>query len=85
VLAEPAVTEPALRQAVAARGELPDELAPFVSKVHDRAYEIVDADVEALREAGYDENEIFELTVAAAVGAGLHRLETGLAALEGRR
>jgi alkylhydroperoxidase family enzyme len=43
--------------------------------VHRHAYRVVDADVEALRDAGWSEEAIFELTIAAALGAGLRRLE----------
>ena len=35
----------------------------------------------ALKEAGYSEDEIFEHTVAAALAAGLERLDAGLRAL----
>ena len=45
------------------------------------AYRTTDAQVEALRDAGLAEDEIFELTVAAAVGAGLERLAAGMRTL----
>ena len=60
-----------------------NELAGYVSKVHRHAYEVTDCDVVALRESGLTEDEIFELTVAAAVGAGLRRLDLARAAREG--
>jgi len=44
---------------------------------------VTDADVAGLAPAGYSEDAVFELTVAAAVGAALNRLERGLAALRG--
>jgi alkylhydroperoxidase family enzyme len=66
----------------AARGEpVPQELEAWVAKVRDRAYATTDADVEALRLAGYSEDEIFEATVAVAVGTGLVRFEAGMRAL----
>ena len=49
--------------------------------VRRHAYRVTDAQVDELRAAGLDEDEIFELTVAAAVGAGLDRLDAGLAAM----
>jgi alkylhydroperoxidase family enzyme len=61
--------------------DLPDAATRYVEKVRRHAYRVVDADVEALREAGLDEEAIFELTLAAALGAGLERLEAGRAAL----
>jgi alkylhydroperoxidase family enzyme len=45
------------------------------------AYKVTDADVEALRHAGYSEDAIFEITLSAALGAGLARLERGIEAL----
>jgi alkylhydroperoxidase family enzyme len=47
------------------------------------AYRVTDADVAALRQAGHSDDSLFEITVAAAVGAALHRLDRGLAALRG--
>jgi alkylhydroperoxidase family enzyme len=43
--------------------------------VHERAYAVTDADVEALKAAGIGEDEIFEQTVAAAIAEGLRRLD----------
>jgi alkylhydroperoxidase family enzyme len=43
--------------------------------VRAKAYTVTDADVDALREAGLSEDEIFEQTVAAAIGEGLRRLD----------
>jgi alkylhydroperoxidase family enzyme len=49
--------------------------------VRRHAYRVTDSQVEALRAAELNEDEIFELTVAAAVGAGLDRLDAGMRAL----
>jgi alkylhydroperoxidase family enzyme len=66
----------------AARGEpVPEELEAWIANVRERAYTATDADVGALRAAGYSEDQIFEATVAAAVGAGLARFDAGVAAL----
>lgn len=91
VLTGPGASSAELRRAVARRaGELaageprtpvPADAAAYVDKVALHAYKVVDADVEALRQAGYSEDEIFELTVAAALGAALERLDAGLRAL----
>lgn len=94
VLGESGVTEPSLRKAVEARAaglsgragrseNVPPALTPFVDKVARRAFEVTRADVEALRRAGYSEDAIFETMASAALGAGLGRLERGLAALKG--
>jgi alkylhydroperoxidase family enzyme len=46
------------------------------------AVSITDDDVAELKDAGLSEDEIFELTVAAAASAGLDRLHAGLKTLE---
>jgi len=89
-------TRPALRQAVAARGaelagrsgepaaqEIPENLRDYVDTVSLHAHRIADEDIQALRRAGYSEDALFELSLSVAVGAGLARLERGLAALRG--
>ena len=48
-------------------------LADYLEKVHNRAYRVTDADIEQLKAAGISEDEIFEQTVAAAIGEGLRR------------
>jgi alkylhydroperoxidase family enzyme len=48
-------------------------LADYLAKVRDRAYAVTDEDVQALKDAGVTEDEIFEQTVAAAVSEGLRR------------
>lgn len=53
----------------------PTEMAGYLQKVRDRAYAVGDADVEALKEAGFSEDAIFEQTVAVAIGEGLRRLD----------
>ena len=51
-----------------------DPLEAYVAKVKDRAYSITDADVEAVKDAGVSEDEIFERTVAVAVQEGRRRI-----------
>jgi alkylhydroperoxidase family enzyme len=64
-----------LREVVAAAPPAPPELAAYLEKVRDRAYTVVDRDVDALHEAGFSEDEIFEQTVAVAIAEGLRRLD----------
>jgi alkylhydroperoxidase family enzyme len=71
-----------LRSAAEPDRAAPAEFATYLGKVRTGAYAVIDADVEALKEAGYSEDEIFEQTVSAAVSAGLLRLEAGLKTLE---
>jgi alkylhydroperoxidase family enzyme len=51
-----------------------DPLESYLAKVKDRAYAITDADVQAVRDAGVSEDEIFERTVAVAVQEGRRRI-----------
>ena len=62
------------------RSALP-ELEPYVDKVRRDATTVTDREVEELLAVGISEDEIFEQTVAAAVSAGLERLEAGLRVL----
>ena len=78
----PGALPPEARRACA-EGEPPARMAGYVEKVRRHAYRVTDADVAALRDAGCSEDEIFEATVATALGAGLHRLEKGLSLLGG--
>ena len=85
VLEGPARLDSAVRQAASRRalGDLPEAVRSYVAKVHDHAYKVTDDDVAALLAAGYSEDEVFELTAAAAVGAGLQRLEVARRAMGG--
>ena len=67
-----------LRAIVAATPPPRPELARYLAQVRQRAYEISDEDVAALKEAGVSEDEIFEQTVAAAIDQGLRRLDKAL-------
>jgi alkylhydroperoxidase family enzyme len=87
VLGTPGDADLELRRAVASvaaggSDELPEELRPYVDKVARNAYTVTDEDVEALRAAGYSDDAIFELTLAAALGAARIRLDAGLAAMD---
>jgi hypothetical protein len=90
VLCTPGATPESLRRAVlerametpGARGGVPPELTPYVDKVTRHAYRVTDADVRALQ-ASHSDDSLFEITVAAAVGAAMHRLQRGMAALRG--
>jgi hypothetical protein len=81
VLDAPAVTDPALRTAAAIGGPLPEPWQSYASTVRDASYKIIDIDIDRLTAAGHTEDEIFEVTVAAAVGAAVHGFDTGRRAL----
>jgi hypothetical protein len=81
VLDAPAHTDPGLRSAAAHGDALPHPVGTYVGKVRDQSYRITETDLEALTAAGLSEDEIFEITVAAAVGAALRGLDAGMRAL----
>jgi hypothetical protein len=98
LLASPATCAPELRHAIEAYAAtlsgaarqlpetgipIPPDLLPYLKKVALHAYKITDEDVQHLKAAGYSEDTIFEITLCAAVGAGLARMEQGLLALKG--
>ena len=70
-----------LRDSAQPERPTPPELATYVEKVRLHAYRVTDGDVDALKAAGFSEDEIFEHTVSAAVAAGLERLDAGLRAV----
>jgi len=72
-----AITEAALRTAVAARaaggppvGDPYDDLA---RQIGDASYRVTDADVDAVREATGSDKATFEIVMSASIGAGLAR------------
>ena len=62
---------------------LPKELSRYVEKVALHAFKVTDDDIEALRNSGHSEDAIFELTLCAALGAGIGRLERAITAMKG--
>ncbi len=91
VLATPGDADPSARRAAfdagaaVARGEhsspaaaaLPPDLEAFVDTVARHAYKVTDRMVAELLAGGHTEDELFEVILAAAVGAGAARLEIG--------
>ncbi len=61
-----------------AEGVIMDDLVSYVDKISKHAYKMTDKDVAELKAKGYSEDEIFEITVSAALGAGLARVEHSL-------
>ena len=97
VLVGPGVTQPALREAVEERaarvsgriqasgvvGPIPWDPSEFVDHVAVAAWRVTSEEVAALLDAGYTEDEVFEVAASVAMGAACGRLERGLAALRG--
>jgi len=74
-----------VREALAAGQEIPEPMALYVAKVTRHAYRVTDDDVQALRAAGYSQDQIFEATLSVALGAAQTRLRAGLDALRAAR
>ena len=74
-------TPPAVRRAVGDGAAVDAPWGPYAEKVREHSYRITDADIAALVAAGCSEEAVFEITVAAATGAALRRLDAGLRAL----
>jgi hypothetical protein len=83
VLESEATVDRKVREACANNQDVPENLRAYVDKVARHAYKVTDEDVEALKKAGYSQDQIFEITISAALGASLKRLNIGLAALKG--
>ena len=67
-----------LRLAARPDRPVPAAMEPYLDKVRGGAYRVTDGDVDALRAAGFSEDEIFEQTVSAAVSEGLVRLDAAV-------
>ncbi len=74
-------TDPAIRRAAAEGKGVPAELQALVDKIHRHAYKVTDEDFARLR-AEYEDDQLFEVVVSAALGASRNRLLAGLEALD---
>ncbi|MEL6823773.1 MAG: hypothetical protein AAFP70_18605, partial [Calditrichota bacterium] len=58
--------------------DIPQDLVVWVEKVAKHAYKTTPEGIDALKAAGYSEDQIFELTVSSALGAARYRMEIAL-------
>jgi hypothetical protein len=63
--------------------ELPEPLRVLLGKVVGNSAQVTDADFGRAKEAGFSDDQLFELVVCAAVGEATRQYEAGLAALAG--
>jgi alkylhydroperoxidase family enzyme len=70
-----------MSKAAADGSAIPADLQPLVDTIHRHAYKVTDEDIARLK-AKYDDDQLFELIVSAALGASHKRLLAGLEALE---
>ena len=73
LLTGPGYLDQNVRRAAFAGGTVPATLATLVDKIRNHAYKVTDRDIADAKAAGWTETQLFELTVATAAGAGLHR------------
>lgn len=83
LLGEPARLDRAIRAAVVAGDTIPVPWRSFSSKVREASYSVTQNDIDKLRADGRSEDEVFEMTVCAAVGAAADSLQFGLQAVQG--
>ena len=81
VIEGPGVVPRERREAAARNADVAAGFSTYVDAIHRHAYRITDRTVAELRAAGASDDEIFEMTVAAACGAALERFDAGLRAL----
>jgi len=78
----PGLATSAARRAAFANLGVDAPARALVDKVMQRAWTVTDADVAATKAAGVSEDEIFELTVCAALGQATRQLQAALAVLD---
>jgi hypothetical protein len=76
-----AVTSVDLRESILRRECNNPDLASYVALVANASFRITPEIIEALKTAGLTEDAIFEVSIAAAVGAAARQLEAGMTAL----
>jgi hypothetical protein len=81
VIDAPASADAAPRRAAYYGEGLAEPLSGYVETLHRHAYRVQDHDIERVLDAGYSEDQVFDVTIAAALGAGDARLRAGLSAL----
>jgi hypothetical protein len=69
----PGAVDPTIRAAAFDGAAVPEPVAGLVDKIRLHAYKVTDRDIADAESAGWSDSQLFELIVAAAAGAGLHR------------
>ncbi len=67
------------------KGPVPADLTGLLDKIAESPWTVTDADISSLKVAGYSEDQLYEIVLAAATGAGIRRLDAGLRAMEGEQ
>lgn len=87
LMTQPGESELSLRREILERnrsgsGLMPEVIRPLVDKIAHSPWTVDDQDFAQLRAAGYSECQLYEMTLAAALGAGLKRFDAGLRAID---
>jgi hypothetical protein len=82
VLRGPGAASPDARRAAFDNAGVDERARMLIDKVTRNAWKVTDSDVAAVKAAGVSEDEIFELTVCAALGQATRQLRAALAAVE---
>ena len=77
----PGTLDSAVRQAAGAGTQIPGALGCYVRKIQQKDYKGIDNCIADLRSEGFSDDQIFEATVSAALGAGVMRLQLTFKAL----
>jgi hypothetical protein len=69
------------RRAAFDNAGLAEPLSTLVEKIAKHAYKVTDEDIAVARASGFNEDQIFEIAVCAAIGQATRQYDTALAAL----
>jgi hypothetical protein len=81
ILQGPGQAPAELRARAFDKARLPEPLRPLLDKVATESAQVTDADFATAMEAGFTDDQLFELVICAAVGESTRQYEAGLAAL----
>ena len=81
ILTGPATASAELREKAFHNRDVPEPLTALLDKVAKRSFQVTDTDFAAALRAGYNEDQLFELVICAAVGESSRLYAAGLAAL----
>lgn len=73
---------PADRRAAFENRDVPEAARALIDKVTKNAWKVTDEDVAKARQAGLSDDQVFELSVAAALGQSTRQLDAALAVLD---
>jgi alkylhydroperoxidase family enzyme len=75
-------TTPADRRAAFDNRDVPEAARGLIDKVTKNAWKVTDEDVAKAKQAGLSDDQVFELSVAAALGQSTRQLDAALALLD---